>query len=169
MAAQDITAILEATYTPNGQQAEQQLKEFEKSDFPSYFLSLSAELGNEGKQEFTRRLAGLLLKNALDSKDDIESVSCPAPRESPPARPRRRCQLQCEWARRPSAGAWGACPMMQMICATYRVICALYRKIGHARPPRYGGRARTPPNTIRGPSILGAAGSRRFPGNCAIF
>mmetsp|Transcript_36758 Transcript_36758/g.92846 ORF Transcript_36758/g.92846 Transcript_36758/m.92846 type:complete len:881 (-) Transcript_36758:305-2947(-) len=52
-------------------QAEEHLKTFQEQNFPSFMASLSAELSNTAKPADARRLAGLLLKNALDAKEDI--------------------------------------------------------------------------------------------------
>lgn len=51
-------------------QAEAQLKQFQVQNYPSFLISLSAELANNDKPADTRRLAGLILKNALDAKEE---------------------------------------------------------------------------------------------------
>ncbi|KAB2596833.1 importin subunit beta-1-like [Pyrus ussuriensis x Pyrus communis] len=50
-------------------QAEESLKHFQEQDPPSFLLSLSRELANEEKPVESRKLAGLILKNALDAKE----------------------------------------------------------------------------------------------------
>ncbi|KAK8679845.1 hypothetical protein V6N13_108809 [Hibiscus sabdariffa] len=49
--------------------AEESLKQFQEQNLPGFFLSLSGELANEEKPVETRKLAGLILKNALDAKE----------------------------------------------------------------------------------------------------
>ncbi|KAM7268122.1 hypothetical protein ACFE04_010288 [Oxalis oulophora] len=50
-------------------QAEESLKLFQDQNLPSFFLSLSGELSNDDKPVESRKLAGLILKNALDAKE----------------------------------------------------------------------------------------------------
>ncbi|XP_022922215.1 importin subunit beta-1-like [Cucurbita maxima] len=50
-------------------QAEDSLRQFQEQNLPSFLLSLSGELGNEEKPVDSRKLAGLILKNALDAKE----------------------------------------------------------------------------------------------------
>ncbi|KAK8577542.1 hypothetical protein V6N13_027812 [Hibiscus sabdariffa] len=45
------------------------LKQFQEQNLPGFLLSLSGELANEEKPVETRKLAGLILKNALDAKE----------------------------------------------------------------------------------------------------
>ncbi|CAN1228051.1 Importin subunit beta-1 [Linum grandiflorum] len=52
-----------------GKQAEESLRQFEEQNLPVFLLSLSGELANEEKPADSRRLAGLLLKNTLDPKE----------------------------------------------------------------------------------------------------
>ncbi|XP_031094444.1 importin subunit beta-1-like [Ipomoea triloba] len=49
--------------------AEETLKQFQEQNLPGFLLSLSGELSNEGKPVDSRKLAGLILKNALDAKE----------------------------------------------------------------------------------------------------
>ncbi|KAE8698169.1 Importin subunit beta-1 [Hibiscus syriacus] len=49
--------------------AEESLKQFQEQNLPCFLLSLSGELVNEEKPLETRKLAGLILKNALDAKE----------------------------------------------------------------------------------------------------
>ncbi|XP_051142543.1 importin subunit beta-1-like [Andrographis paniculata] len=49
--------------------AEETLKQFQEQNLPGFLLSLSAELANEEKQVESRKLAGLILKNDLDAKE----------------------------------------------------------------------------------------------------
>ncbi|KAG0481164.1 hypothetical protein HPP92_012022 [Vanilla planifolia] len=51
--------------------AEENLKQFQDKNLPQFLLSLSAELLDEQKPPESRRLAGIILKNSLDSKDLI--------------------------------------------------------------------------------------------------
>lgn len=50
-------------------QAEESLKQFQEQNLPSFLLSLSGELANDQKPVESRKLAGLILKNALDAKE----------------------------------------------------------------------------------------------------
>ncbi|GAB2217429.1 hypothetical protein Drorol1_Dr00000617 [Drosera rotundifolia] len=49
--------------------AEESLEQFRKQNFPSYLFSLAGEVVNEEKPVESRKLAGVLLKNALDAKE----------------------------------------------------------------------------------------------------
>jgi importin subunit beta-1 len=49
--------------------AEESLKQIQEQNLPAFLLSLSGELANNNKPIESRRLAGLILKNALDSKE----------------------------------------------------------------------------------------------------
>lgn len=87
----DLTALLQAAQSPDHNirtQAEAQLKQLQEGQYPSLLLSLSAELANNEKPTDTRRLAGLILKNALDAKEEARKVGgwwaspprgCPGP------------------------------------------------------------------------------------------
>ncbi|XP_057526597.1 importin subunit beta-1-like [Amaranthus tricolor] len=50
-------------------QAEDGLNTFQEQNYPSFLLSLAGELANEEKPAESRKLAGLVLKNAVDAKD----------------------------------------------------------------------------------------------------
>lgn len=68
----EITQILlnaqsiEATARQN---AENTLTQFQEQNLPNFLLSLAGELANEEKPAESRKLAGLVLKNALDAKE----------------------------------------------------------------------------------------------------
>ncbi|KAL2921790.1 Importin subunit beta-1 [Bienertia sinuspersici] len=51
------------------QQAENTLAQFQEQNLTSFLLSLAGELANEEKPVESRKLAGLVLKNALDAKE----------------------------------------------------------------------------------------------------
>lgn len=51
-------------------QAEEYVKQLQTTNYPSFMLSMASELANPGKPNDARRLAGLVLKNALDAKED---------------------------------------------------------------------------------------------------
>lgn len=55
--------------------AEENLKQFEEQSFPGFLLSLALELANQEKPPISRNLAGLILKNSLDSKDPTVKAS----------------------------------------------------------------------------------------------
>lgn len=73
----DITALLSAAQSADASvrnAAEQQLQALQESQYASFLLSLSAELSNNDKPVDARRLAGLVLKNTLDARDDARKV-----------------------------------------------------------------------------------------------
>ncbi|CAN6483668.1 unnamed protein product [Victoria cruziana] len=49
--------------------AEDTIRKFQENHLPTFLLSLSAELANDGKPTESRMLAGLVLKNALDARE----------------------------------------------------------------------------------------------------
>ena len=68
----DVTQILLSAQSADGsirKHAEESLKQFQEQNLPGFLLSLSSELANNEKPEESRRLAGLILKNALDAKE----------------------------------------------------------------------------------------------------
>ncbi|KAG1660011.1 hypothetical protein FOA52_009831 [Chlamydomonas sp. UWO 241] len=69
----DITQLLLHAQNPDAgtrSNAEAQLKQFQETNFPGFVASLSAELSTNGKPVDSRRLAGLIMKNMLDAKED---------------------------------------------------------------------------------------------------
>lgn len=73
----DVTQILLAGQSPDANirtTAEAQLKAFQEQNFPVFVASLSAELANGQKPADSRRLAGLILKNMLDAKDEVRKA-----------------------------------------------------------------------------------------------
>ncbi|CAJ2667511.1 unnamed protein product [Trifolium pratense] len=50
--------------------AEESLRQFQEQNLPGFLVSLSGELASEDKPVDSRKLAGLILKNALDAKDE---------------------------------------------------------------------------------------------------
>ncbi|KAG9133976.1 hypothetical protein Leryth_004682 [Lithospermum erythrorhizon] len=50
-------------------QAEETLKQFQEQNLPGFLLSLSGELASDNNPVDSRRLAGLILKNAVDAKE----------------------------------------------------------------------------------------------------
>ncbi|OMO87905.1 hypothetical protein CCACVL1_08665 [Corchorus capsularis] len=70
--AMEVTQVLLNAQSIDGAlrtNAEENLKQFQEQNLPSFLLSLSGELANEEKPVETRKLAGLILKNALDAKE----------------------------------------------------------------------------------------------------
>ncbi|KAI3421443.1 Importin N-terminal domain-containing protein [Psidium guajava] len=70
--AMEVTQILLNAQSVDGavrKHAEDNLKQFQEQNLPSFFLSLAGELANEEKPAESRKLAGLILKNALDAKE----------------------------------------------------------------------------------------------------
>lgn len=92
----DITSLLDSAQSPDAatrNAAEGQLKGLQESQFPSFVLSLAAELGSGDKPVSSRRLAGLVLKNALDAKEASRQVRLDAGRD-PAAGPGWHCAWQ---------------------------------------------------------------------------
>ncbi|PKI32120.1 importin subunit beta-1 [Punica granatum] len=70
--AMEITQILLNAQAVDGavrKNAEENLKQFQEQNLPSFLFSLAGELANEEKPAESRKLAGLILKNALDAKE----------------------------------------------------------------------------------------------------
>ncbi|XP_021774967.1 importin subunit beta-1-like [Chenopodium quinoa] len=68
----EITQLLLNAQSVDGQVrklAEDNLKQFQDQNLPSFLLSLAGELANEEKPADSRKLAGLILKNELDAKE----------------------------------------------------------------------------------------------------
>jgi len=73
----DITAILTASQSHDlaaRQTAETQLRVAEESNLAGFLTGLASELGNDQKPPETRQLAGLILKNAVTSKDEARKA-----------------------------------------------------------------------------------------------
>lgn len=70
--AMEVTQILLNAQAVDGtvrKQAEESLKQFQDQNLPSFLFSLAGELSNDDKPVESRKLAGLILKNALDAKE----------------------------------------------------------------------------------------------------
>ncbi|THU65050.1 hypothetical protein C4D60_Mb01t33050 [Musa balbisiana] len=70
--AMEVTQILLNAQSVDGtvrKHAEESLKQFQEQNFPTFLLSLSSELANNDKPVDSRKLAGLILKNVLDAKE----------------------------------------------------------------------------------------------------
>ncbi|XP_008806235.2 importin subunit beta-1-like [Phoenix dactylifera] len=68
----EVTQILLNAQSVDGsirKHAEESLKQFQEQNIPAFLLSLSSELANNEKPVDSRKLAGLILKNALDAKE----------------------------------------------------------------------------------------------------
>lgn len=75
--AMEVTQILLNAQAVDGavrKQAEDNLKQFQEQNLPSFLFSLAGELANDEKPPESRRLAGLILKNALDSKEQHKKI-----------------------------------------------------------------------------------------------
>eukprot|EP01087_Luapelamoeba_hula_P015927 TRINITY_DN482_c0_g1_i1.p1 TRINITY_DN482_c0_g1~~TRINITY_DN482_c0_g1_i1.p1 ORF type:complete len:853 (-),score=130.53 TRINITY_DN482_c0_g1_i1:37-2595(-) len=69
----DLSQILLNAQSPDRNirlQAEKHLQLAEQQNLPAFFLALCCELASSTKNPHSRRLAGLILKNALDAKDE---------------------------------------------------------------------------------------------------
>lgn len=74
----DLTQLLLAAQSADHNartQAEASLKQLQEGQYPTAMASLAAELANNDKPADTRRLAGLILKNALDAKEEARKAS----------------------------------------------------------------------------------------------
>ncbi|KAF8069441.1 KPNB1 [Scenedesmus sp. PABB004] len=58
--------------------AEQKIAQFQEHDYPGFLASLAAELSSTSKPADSRRLAGLVLKNTLDAKDEARKAELQA-------------------------------------------------------------------------------------------
>ncbi|KAL5552439.1 hypothetical protein UlMin_002615, partial [Ulmus minor] len=70
--AMEVTQILLNAQAVDGtvrRTAEENLKQFQEQNLPTFLLSLAGELSNDDKPAESRKLAGLILKNALDAKE----------------------------------------------------------------------------------------------------
>ena len=73
----DITAILTGDAERRrgrAPAAEEQLKNAQESNLAGFLTGLASELANEQKPPEVRRLAGLILKNALDARDETRKA-----------------------------------------------------------------------------------------------
>lgn len=74
--AMEITQVLLAAQSADAKvrsDAETALEQFQGQNLPAFLLSLSVELANNEKPTESRRLAGIVLKNSLDSKDAVKN------------------------------------------------------------------------------------------------
>ncbi|WCJ41542.1 Importin subunit beta-1 [Euphorbia peplus] len=70
--AMEVTQVLLNAQSIDGnvrKHAEESLKQFQEQNLPGFLLSLSGELANDEKPVDSRKLAGLILKNTLDAKE----------------------------------------------------------------------------------------------------
>ncbi|KAL6581565.1 Importin subunit beta-1 [Orobanche minor] len=70
--AMEVTQVLLSAQAVDArvrQHAEETLKQFQEQNLPVFLLSLSGELASEDKPVESRKLAGLILKNALDANE----------------------------------------------------------------------------------------------------
>ncbi|KAI4315557.1 hypothetical protein L6164_028353 [Bauhinia variegata] len=75
--AMEVTQILLNAQAVDGtvrKQAEENLKQFQEQNLPSFLFSLAGELANDEKPAESRKLAGLILKNALDAKEQHRKI-----------------------------------------------------------------------------------------------
>lgn len=107
----DLTALLVAAQSADAAvrtQAEQQLTALQSSNYGELLVGLSAELANAAKPVDARRLAGLILKNTLDAKDDARKVGAGWEGLEPPC-DRLTRMVQASWPpappSRPTAAA----------------------------------------------------------------
>ena len=89
-----LTSVLQSAQSPDATlrgQSEQHLQQLRENNHPQFIASLTEELCEESKPIDTRRLAGLILKNELDARDEARKVGTGrrpllAPRDVPRAR-----------------------------------------------------------------------------------
>ncbi|XP_073159374.1 importin subunit beta-1-like [Henckelia pumila] len=70
--AMEVTQVLLSAQSVDStlrKHAEETLKQFQEQNLPGFLFSLSGELSSEEKPVESRKLAGLILKNALDAKE----------------------------------------------------------------------------------------------------
>lgn len=75
-----LTPLLQAAQSPDAgvrTQAEQQLTQLQQTQPAELLVALSCELCNGAKPLDARRLAGLILKNTLDAKEESRKVGPP--------------------------------------------------------------------------------------------
>lgn len=73
----EVTQLLLHAQDPDANvrtQAEQKIQQFQDQNYPGFLASLAAELSSTSKPPDSRRLAGLVLKNTLDAKDDMRKA-----------------------------------------------------------------------------------------------
>lgn len=68
-------------------QAEAGIRQLEEADWGTYVGCLSTEIANEAVPEISRQMAGVLFKNALDSKDSVVKVRLRVPSIASPIAP----------------------------------------------------------------------------------
>jgi importin subunit beta-1 len=77
----EVTQLLLHAQDPDANvrsQAEQKLQQFQEHNYSGFLASLAAELSNTQKPADSRRLAGLVLKNNLDAKDESRKAELQA-------------------------------------------------------------------------------------------
>lgn len=77
----EVTQLLLHAQDPDANvrsQAEQKIQHFQEQNYPGFLASLAAELSNTQKPADSRRLAGLVLKNTLDAKDEVRKAELQA-------------------------------------------------------------------------------------------
>ena len=80
-----LTALLQAAQSPDAgvrNQAEQTLTSLQQGQYAELCVGLSAELADSSKPVDARRLAGLILKNTLDAKEEARKVGPAGPARS---------------------------------------------------------------------------------------
>lgn len=73
----DMTGVLTAAQSGDQAvrtQAEAQLENFRQANYPGYVMALTQELANPQKPPETRQLAGVMLKNLVDAKEDARKA-----------------------------------------------------------------------------------------------
>eukprot|EP00897_Mesotaenium_endlicherianum_P002367 jgi/Mesen1/2158/ME000152S01245 len=75
--AMEVTQILLNAQSPNGdvrRLAEENLQQFQTQSFAGFLVSLALEIANQDKPTDSRKLAGLVLKNSLDAKEQARKA-----------------------------------------------------------------------------------------------
>jgi|APGre2960657444_1045066.scaffolds.fasta_scaffold00364_4 importin subunit beta-1 len=119
MSSEQLTAVLTSAQSADAatrKAAEEQLLAFEAQNFDAFMGLLASELGNEAKPPATRRLAGLMLKNAVFSDDCVraaeKSAKWAAVAEGAKAQIRAcllstlNSEVRRSWGGQPFAGRW---------------------------------------------------------------
>lgn len=154
-----LTALLQAAQSADAgvrQQAEAQLTQLQTQNYAELLQGLSVELADPNKPVDARRLAGLILKNTLDAKEEARKVR-------PGPQPRCCCRL----GPAPIAGGPHPAPTAPAAAAAARLTAGGARpavgvrgcgheEAGQAEPAGHAGHAGAP---LPGPAVGRAHGS----------
>ncbi len=130
----DLTAVLQAAQSPDAgtrQQAEAQLQGMEASNYGAFLTLLVAELAAEAKPAQTRRLAGLIMKNAVYADDGV-----------------RRAEKAAKWLAVDEAAKAQIRAALLATLASQARVCVPRGGVGARRAPRAGAPAGSPESPL---------------------